>query len=404
MLVRQRSSCWVCPWYNGLHQKLHDEMSRQQRGNLRRWLSYSGYPSNPPKSSTTAASTTSSTISRTTSIPTTAISTPTVASIWTFKGCYVDVVPPVVVRTLYKTAIIQGSLTIEACQKTCWEKGFPYGMYRISDYCGRCNRLTTWPLAGVEVGRECYCGSSIRNALATDTSTTCTSRCTGNSNQLCGGSNRIHVYERRIETSANKDTLNHLGCYSDPVNPRALDTLINVPGGGINMTIGNCLTAAKAVKAIYAGVENANERWTGNTIKGPTNALSECNKPCNRDKTEICGGRSRLKVYQNVIPKTNWLPLGCYTTSSSVQTLSVFAPSAAEDNKLTNESCKLVCSARGYNYAGVTGGNQCFCDSSIRGGSLDTAGASACNVPCTGHSTQICGATNRLSVFLQASF
>jgi hypothetical protein len=162
--------------------------------------------------------------------------------------------------------------------------------------------------------------------------------------------------------------------------------------------------AAKARNALFAGVENANECWTGNVIRGQPNSLSDCNKACNGNKTEICGGLSRLNIYQDVTPTTKWLSLGCYTTSSDAQTLSIPAAAAAEDNKLTIESCQLVCSSRGYIYAGVTGGRSCLCDNAIKStGVLDPEGGSGCNVTCSGSSTQICGGMNGITVFLQAS-
>lgn len=115
----------------------------------------------------------------------------------------------------------------------------------------------------------------------------------------------------------------------DPVNPRVLESFTAVPGGGNDMTVNSCLTAAQASNAMYADMENANECWSGNLTRGQLNALSKCNKGCNGNKTETYRGLSRLSIYQNVTPSVKWLPLGCYTTSSDAQTLSIPATAAA---------------------------------------------------------------------------
>lgn len=263
---------------------------------------------------------------------------------------------------------------------------------------------TIFPIAGVENARECYCGSSIRNSLSTDASTTCQSKCTGNANQLCGGSNRIHVYEGRIG-NPDVETWTDLGCYVDPVNPRALDTLNTASPGGINnVTIDNCLSMSKTRSVKYAGLENANECWIGNTIKGQTTGLGECNKPCTGNKSQLCGGLSRLNIYEYALRTPTWVSMGCYTTSSSAQTLTYAAVTAAENNQLLVTNCQRVCLSRGFLYAGLTGGNACFCDNVLQSPGVPAPeGESGCYTSCTGTMTQNCGGTDRMSVFTLAS-
>ncbi|KAJ7680104.1 carbohydrate-binding WSC, partial [Mycena rosella] len=57
-----------------------------------------------------------------------------------------------------------------------------------------------YTMAGVEFGQECWCGSSynpVAGAVqsAADAGKNCSSPCTGDSTQTCGGSSRIQVYQ-----------------------------------------------------------------------------------------------------------------------------------------------------------------------------------------------------------------
>lgn len=50
-----------------------------------------------------------------------------------------------------------------------------------------------FPLAGVEFSTQCYCGTDIEGTGAPATSG-CNMACQGNSTTLCGGADRLNVY------------------------------------------------------------------------------------------------------------------------------------------------------------------------------------------------------------------
>ncbi|KAI4123034.1 MAG: hypothetical protein LQ338_005480 [Usnochroma carphineum] len=58
------------------------------------------------------------------------------------------------------------------------------------DWCK--SKRTTY--AGIEYHRECYCGNSIANDAVANVAG-CTSTCMGNTMEICGGSNRMNVYQ-----------------------------------------------------------------------------------------------------------------------------------------------------------------------------------------------------------------
>ncbi|KAI0060121.1 hypothetical protein BV25DRAFT_1828231 [Artomyces pyxidatus] len=65
---------------------------------------------------------------------------------------------------------------------------------------------------------------------------------------------------------------------------------------------------------------------------------------------------------------------------------------------MTIESCIAFCSAAFYLYAGVEFGTECFCDYAIQNpGTLTNL--SECHLPCSGNSSEVCGAANRMDLF-----
>ncbi|KAE9367654.1 glycoside hydrolase family 55 protein [Stipitochalara longipes BDJ] len=91
---------------------------------------------------------------------------------WHFRGCYTDSVA----RTLTYSSPITDSMTVEACQSICYERGYI--------------------LAGIEYSDQCYCDNSIHNGgnLAPEGDIFCNMPCSGNSSQICGGNSRLVVY------------------------------------------------------------------------------------------------------------------------------------------------------------------------------------------------------------------
>lgn len=70
-----------------------------------------------------------------------------------------------------------------------------------------------------------------------------------------------------------------------------------------------------------------------------------------------------------------------------------------DNPNLTVESCVATCIGLNYNVAGMEYSSECFCDNSIEnGGALATSPAD-CDMPCSGNSSEVCGAANRASVY-----
>jgi hypothetical protein len=94
-------------------------------------------------------------------------------------------------RTLSTPVGVNGDMTVPACVAACQADNFP--------------------LAGLEFATQCYCGTSIQGT-GEAASSGCDMACQGNASTLCGGPNRLEVY-------------NFTGTLSGP-------PVVNPPGGG----------------------------------------------------------------------------------------------------------------------------------------------------------------------------
>ncbi|KAI0059609.1 WSC-domain-containing protein [Artomyces pyxidatus] len=92
----------------------------------------------------------------------------------------------------------------------------------------------------------------------------------------------------------------------------------------------------------------------------------------------------------------NWTVEGCFTDTASARTLS--GATYASDDAMTIESCMAFCSTSSFLYAGVEYGKQCYCDYAVQDpGTLTNL--TECDFPCSGNSSEVCGAANRMNIF-----
>ena len=91
----------------------------------------------------------------------------------------------------------------------------------------------------------------------------------------------------------------HIKAIRNPIqdsSARVFTEKLKVFDKGI-MTIGKCLEECKDYK--YAAVQNHRECFCGDEFRQETKFLkdSECNRPCDGDQTQMCGGGWKMNVY-----------------------------------------------------------------------------------------------------------
>jgi len=150
---------------------------------------------------------------------------------------------------------------------------------------------------------ECsYCGNALQS-YSTLGFTGCKMPCTGNSSEICGGSNRLSVYNSTtyIPPTTVKQVGSYVskGCYAEATTGRLLtgSSYSNSTG----MTVETCISFCKNAGANYAGLEYARECFCANSLPSTatTLAASQCNMLCTGNRREFCGSSARLNVYFN---------------------------------------------------------------------------------------------------------
>jgi len=63
----------------------------------------------------------------------------------------------------------------------------------VANCIGACNS-GGFPVAGLELGQECWCGQNIGNGTVPIDPNTCNITCPGDTTEICGGTNATLVY------------------------------------------------------------------------------------------------------------------------------------------------------------------------------------------------------------------
>jgi len=105
---------------------------------------------------------------------------------------------------------------------------------------------------------------------------------------------------------------------------------------------------------------------------------------------------SRPDIQQRHELTQGWFPLGCWMNDPSLPALTSFWHRFSDN--MTVEECTGFCSNANKSYAGLEIGLDCHCGDILTNGST-SAPASDCNATCIGNSAEICGGSDRLSIY-----
>lgn len=195
----------------------------------------------------------------------------------------------------------------------------------------------------------------------------------------------------------------YVGCYVDNLDGRALAS------GGFNnatsMTNQGCALYCMDNGFPFAGTEYGDECYCGEKVdEAATKADdSECSMACAGDATQPCGAGNRLSVFSGAVsepappaPIDGWAYEGCYIDAAG-RTLTYGAQVAGGAAAMTNELCTSACASAGYPLAGTEYSGECYCGQVYSNGGAQTS--TGCNMVCNGANSEICGGSNRLSVW-----
>jgi hypothetical protein len=223
-------------------------------------------------------------------------------------------------------------------------------------------------------------------------------RCKRSKGRTCGAGWRNNVY--KLKTLPKKDYVPIVGekfegCFKDAGN-RDLSKRLNT-GGHIK----KCFEMAMDKGFKYAGLQYGGECWVGNKFgKYGKMPDSDCSMKCKRSKGRTCGNgwrnsifsletRERKVVEYKAIVGEKFV--GCYKDAGKRDL------STGLDAKNDPKRCFELAMERGFKYAGLQYGGQCFGGNTM--GKYGKVADSECSMKCRNDPSRTCGNGWRNSVF-----
>ncbi|KAJ6556620.1 copper radical oxidase, partial [Mycena vulgaris] len=354
---------------------------------------------------------------------------------WASLGCYSDNVNGV--RSLPNRIDVASPFSLEGCTAGCFASGYPF--------------------SGAEFAAECYCGTSIGSGAATTPTTDCSMLCAGNSMELCGGPNRLSMYNY---TGSDRPTgpvggggagdggggggapttvfppvtdlpkpWTYVGCFVQVISekpPYLTDRIYhsdnahgrivaNEQPDNTKLTIESCVSTCSAQNFQVAAAEFSTQCFCGNElIAGATAAPeSDCNMGCS-GSTTYCGAGSRMSVYstsktvtilpvptpQNTSLPGSWEYQGCLAEANQQR---VFPWQIEFPTNNSATACLNQCAAFGYTAGGMEFVSSCLvCGdvSDVVKSGFTLQPENNCNVPCSGDPIHLCGGALRIQYYV----
>ncbi|KIJ98425.1 hypothetical protein K443DRAFT_9163 [Laccaria amethystina LaAM-08-1] len=293
------------------------------------------------------------------------------------------------------------------------------------DMCSAANYIR----AGLVAGSQCWCGNVIKPGNSGVGDSLCSTACTGNASEVCGGPNSMLEYSVRppvvpqvVGSDGIWNGMDERDAICVPDVPSAR-TLHHLQERSDSMTVQRCLDACLAQDFALAGLEYGSECWCGNADmygrRRITPASSACNFPCAGNPAQICGGANALNIYDRrsgkgptvgppspfTSPYNNtWFFNACVrddaVLSGGPRTLPHPPTNPIGTEDMTPFLCIDRCAADGWKVAGIEYGQECWCGSPLV--PLPTsllAPLNDCNLPCTDYADFSCGGPNRLLTY-----
>jgi hypothetical protein len=166
----------------------------------------------------------------------------TIPSGYSYVGCIAEGTSG---RALTGASMSNSNMTRGACVSWCQSFGFP--------------------LAGVEYGKECYCGYAMANGASNTTlldETKCGITCANNNNENCGGSSTLSLFNNPslYPTLTLPAGWSENGCMTEATNNRALSSYSFTSS---SMTPQLCISTCQAKGYVYAGAEYSSVSHSG---------------------------------------------------------------------------------------------------------------------------------------------
>ncbi|KAJ7262498.1 hypothetical protein C8J57DRAFT_1436432 [Mycena rebaudengoi] len=311
---------------------------------------------------------------------------------WESLGCYNDNVGGV--RSLPVGVAVNGPFSLEGCTTTCFSAGYPY--------------------SGSEFAAECYCGTEINPKAAPTATSDCSMLCAGNAMELCGGPNRLTLYNY---TGTDRPTgpagggggggggppatvfpitdlpapWVYVGCFVDNAHGRILAHPQTPDNAQLTMElcVGLCNSQNFTIAAAEFSVICGNELIDGATAAPEADCNMGCGGNTTMDITIL-----PIPVPQNSSIPGSWSYQGCLMESTKGRAIPW---QSLYPNNNSATTCLSQCAAFGYTVGGME--FDCGDVSDVTSSGVQFAPETDCNLPCPGDPIHLCGSGNRIQYY-----
>lgn len=269
---------------------------------------------------------------------------------WYYVGCGSDGIGS---RTLTGPSQSSANMTVEICVDFCSSQGYS--------------------IAGTEYVNQCYCGNSIPSSAAPVAGLVgaCTDLCAGDNTEYCGGYGAISLYEKCGSTCQNAGV-------GSPASSAAA-----APASSSGSSSSVAVVAPAASSSSVVAVTSVNKQAAASTTAAAAPV-----------STSSAATTSASSAPSNVALPAGWKAYGCYSDNLNPRSLDF---NGWWGEPITSSGCADFCHTQGYSIAGTENSGQCFCGNELSQSTVQAP--SACNMPCDGDASQICGGKATLSVF-----
>lgn len=214
--------------------------------------------------------------------------------------------------------------------------------------------------AGLGKGTSCHCSNRFKKRKALP-EYKCNSLCKSDRRFKCGDRLTYSVYKVGADTA--NDAPGYLGCYRERSVRRDLPHRVIDHKGATPL---RCVAECKRRGYKYAGLQDGGDCWCNDTFgKYKKSPERECSTPCYKANNLKCGGPFRNRIYktgyksQKVDIKKLRGYLGCYKDAGNLRTRDLLV--SGQFLRTDPSRCISVCWNKGFRYAGIQNGSQCFC-------------------------------------------
>lgn len=192
--------------------------------------------------------------------------------------------------------------------------------------------------------------------------------CGGNQSEICGGPNRLNVYDFNM------------------IFP-------------VTISSSSLSSSAAAITVISSSSVAPNSASAPPTTTISATTISITTTPATTISATPISATTTTIASAGSIPTTlpaGWSAQGCWVDGVKGRILPSYQ--APDGGSITPASCAQLCFSKGYNMSGTEYYTECYCDNAIYSGGVMASDQKRCNTPCKADSTQMCGGAGYLSL------